>query len=273
MEKTYNNAQNKAIEMLEAAAGCNCLAAEAMVSDDGDAIAAALEKLDTEPKSDEIVVYDVLACEAKIIRLDSLTIGDVDRIGDGIYLIVKNREAYDAVIGNIFLSEPSANEPDSEDGENDLCSFLTDSGNYFNNIDNKADACNRYLIKNYMKGDLPGYVYTLIFSLMALNYEVNNDNDRSFIAGYVKSALMKKLEITAEEYAAKYRQRVVKAIFNAEHLIFALRFKELPDEAKEALNIHYGDTAYSFFSNIFGNTVFNPYITVDESTADFLSVI
>lgn len=240
----------------------------------------------------EILVYDIRNHKTDVIELDNITFEDIDLINYGIYVILKNRKAYDQYIAT--QNDPYSDIPMCYDengnrcfpfmyrtadpsniigNENDnIADFLTDDRNYFNQIDNKTDTCNTYLIKKFMHKGVPGYIYTLILSLMAINYEINNDNDRRFVTTYTRAILMRKLGLSAEEYDDKYKSMVIKAAYDAENLIYALRFKELPEDATDAFNIHYGDTAFSFFSNIFGNSLFNPYLGLDEPQ-DFLSVI
>lgn len=275
--------------------------AEAYDSDFGDDLAYAFEEyieaLDIEPRADEILVYDTQICDAKLVKLSGLCFDDIDLINTGKYIVIKNREAYDEYLGRLFINDDvfadahrssdiprcfdqngeecfpfNYSDTPSDENEDDSDDFLTDY-DYFDHIDNNADSYNGFLIKNYFHKNVPGYIYTLILSLMALNYEVNNDNDKEFVAKYVCGALMEKLELPPEKFEPRYGKMVANAIYDVENLIYSLRFKSLADEAIDEFHLFYGDAAFSFFANIFANSIFNPYVTQDSTTYDFKSVI
>lgn len=270
-------------------------------SDAGDKIAFALEVLseatDFTPLPDELLVYDTNRSEFRIVRHSALTLQDLESINEGKYLPVKGLPEYEKLIERTFACEdnpfgemPMAfNSDGSPSNAFDyeppvftqshspeygyLAEDLPNSCNYYHHIDLTNDTHNGHVIKKYFNKNISGYIYSLVISLAAVNLEFDDEIDKVFIAKHFRRILRDKLDLTAEEYENMYMKDVYKAICNVEHLLFALRYKQLPPEGLEFSPIPYGDSTYTIFANIFGNSIFNPYANEESTAYDFLSII
>lgn len=162
-----------------------------------------------------------------------------------------------------YSNQLSASDSDSQHSEGIDVEFELQP-NYYDNIDNRTDSSNGFLIKRYIRKDTEGYITTLVLILMIINFIKEDNLDVTFIMKHVREIFMDKFGLSTEEFDKLYLEDVAIAISDVEHMLYAMRYKGLISDSP-----YLKDLTYTIFGNIFANSEFNPYPDIFEGTKRF----
>lgn len=262
-------------------------------SDAGDDIAFALqeyiEALKLNVLSDELLTYDIEQHEPHVIRLSEITFEEIDRISEGELILLKGINEYERYMSDFCYNEDiyGGDVPTCFDLDGNLCrpfditdgrdpSLYPDEDkpcNYKRHIDINTDSHNSFMVRRYLRNSVSGYIYILALAFAATSLELKEDIDADFVKSHVTDTLIDVMKLIEEEYNEFYADMVEKAVADTEHMLYALRYKNIGAEGMALSNIPYGDSVYTVFANIFGCSVFNPYVRDDNITYDIFSII
>ncbi len=261
-------------------------------SDAGDNVAIKLEEYHDLTKlkvlSDEVLAYDTKSGEPRIIKLDAVNVSDAVDFLCGEQIIKEGIKAYNEYKLNPFSDENICGEiPACYDLEGNLCrpfditdgrdfspySDEDETCNYKRHIDINTDSHNSFIINRYLRKPAYSYIYILALAFASLTLEMDEYIDTDFMESHIKDTLIAEMRITEEEYNDFYADMVCDAVADTEHMLYALRYKTIGAEGMALSDMPYGDSVYTVFANIFGCSVFNPYVRDDNITHDIFSII